>query len=95
MTRTLTGHIITVPAHLIPAMYDDWRMDTIHETNRKGRKTRLTVNGYDVNDDGDICVIHWQTWNGTMATVEEIVAPDTALTVWVPSIPEALAAELA
>lgn len=95
MTATLTGHIITVPAHLIPNMYDDWRMDVIHETTADGAKSTITVNGYDMNDDGEISAIHWQTWNGTLHTVHEDVTPDTPLTLWVPSIPAALAAELA
>lgn len=95
MTTTLTGHIITVPAHLIPAMYDDWRMDVIHEASETGTRGVLSVNGYDMDDDGEISRIAWQTWNGTMATIHEDVAPDTALTLWVPSIPAPLAAELA
>lgn len=94
MSKT-TGHTITIPAHLIPNMYDDWRMDEIRETKPNGKPTRLTINGYDFDDDGDITGIHWQTWNGTVATVYERVAPDTNLTVWVPTIPDALAAELA
>lgn len=93
--QNTTGHIITIPAHLIPNMFDDWRMDNIHETNGKGRKNRLSVNGYDMDDDGEISVIHWQTWNGSLDIVREDVAPDTMLTVWVPTIPAALAAELA
>jgi hypothetical protein len=48
-----------------------------------------------MDDDGEISRIVWQTWNGTLATICEDVAPDTALTLWVPAIPEALAAELA
>lgn len=89
-----TGHIITVPAHLIPFMFDDWRMDDIHETNGKGRKNRLSILDYNTNDDGDIYEIIWQTWNGVLDTVREDVAPDTQMTVWVPSIPAELAAEL-
>lgn len=94
MTLTLAGHIITVPAHLIPAMYDDWRMDVIHAADN-GAKSAMTVNGYDIDDDGEISRIHWQTYNGTLLTVPENITPDTILTLWVPSIPEALAAELA
>lgn len=95
MTTTLTGHIITVPAHLIPAMYDDWRMDTIKTATPDGDVGTITINGYDVDDDGDISRIHWQMWNGNLHVIPECIAPDTMLTLWVPSIPEALAAELA
>lgn len=93
--NTKTGHIITIPAHLLPFMFDDLRMDDIHETNGKGKKNRLHVQGYRFNDDMEIDQISWQTGNASMTTVYEDVAPDTELTVWVPSIPAALATELA
>lgn len=133
MTRTLTGHIITVPAHLIPAMIDDWGMEEVHTTTplpatqqhhiesademqpgdafigpdafsgyiveRKNTAThdrgRMTISGYDFNDDGEISVIRWQTWNATLTVIPEDIAPDTTLTLWVPTIPQALADELA
>jgi hypothetical protein len=132
MTRTLTGHIITVPAHLIPNMIDDWGMD-VHATTplpavqqqhietademqpgdvfigpdafsgyiveRKNTATHdrssMTISGYDFDDDGEISVIRWQTWNATLSVIPEDIAPDTTLTLWVPEIPQALADELA
>lgn len=133
MNTTTTGHIITVPAHLIPNMIDDWNMDDVRSTTmlpavqqyhfetidellpgdvfigpdafsggiveRKNTATHergtMTITGYDFNDDGEIAVIRWQTWNGTLTVIPEDIAPDTTLTLWVPVIPAALAAELA
>lgn len=95
MTTTLTGHIITVPAHLIPNMIDDWGMDDVHAATTDGVKGTITITGYDFDDDGDISVIRWQTWNGNLHVIPEDIAPDTPLTLWVPEIPQALADELA
>lgn len=95
MTTTLTGHIIEVPAHLIPNMIDDWGMDDVHASTHDGGKGTLTISGYDFDDDGEISVIRWQTWNGTLTVIPEDMAPDTTLTLWVPEIPQALADELA
>lgn len=88
------GHIITVPAHLVPFIMDDLGIDDIHDAT-DGRKRVMTVSGYDFNDDGEISVIRWQTWNGTLNVIHEDVTADTTLTLWVPSIPAPLAAELA
>jgi hypothetical protein len=57
-------------------------------------RATMTITGYDFNDDGEISVIRWQTWNGTMTVIPEDIAPDTTLTLWLPTIPDALAAEL-
>lgn len=133
MTTTLTGHIIEVPAHLIPNMIDDWNIDEVRSTTplpavqqqhvetidemqpgdvfigpdafsgyiieRKNTATHargsMTITGYDFDDDGQISVIRWQTFNSTMTVIPEDVAPDTTLTLWVTTITDALAAELA
>lgn len=94
MTTTLTGHIITIPAHLVPFIMDDLNID-IHASTHDGGKSKMTLSGYDFNDDGEICALRWQTWNGTLTVIPEDMAPDTELTLWVPTIPDALAAELA
>lgn len=88
------GHIITVAAHLIPFIMDDLGIDDIHDAT-DGRKRIVTLSGYDFNDDGEVSTLRWQTWNGTMAVIPTDVADDTTLTLWVPRIPAALAAELA
>lgn len=88
------GHIITVPAHLVPFIMDDLDIDDIHDAT-DGRKRVMTLSGYDFNYDGAVSTLRWQTWNGTMTVIPTAVDDDTTLTLWVPSIPEALAAELA
>lgn len=93
--QNTTGHIITVPAHLIPFMDIDLNMDAIHSVNHDDTKGALTIVGYNTDDDGEISSIRWQTWNGTLRTITDETAPDAQIDVWVPSIPAALAAELA
>jgi len=88
------GSIITVPAHLVPFIMDDLGITDIHDAT-DGRKRVMTLSGYDFNDDGEVSTLRWQTWNGTMTVIPTAVEDDTALTLWVARVPEALAAELA
>lgn len=97
-TTTTQGHIIDIPAHLIPNMFDDWGMDTIHDVTPPAcgpvTPNCLAVNGYSYNDDGEISSIDWITDN-TVKSFTEDINPDETLTVWVPTIPPQLADELA
>lgn len=96
----MNGHYITIPALLIPHMYDDWGIHTIHDTRTnhttgQPTTTPLTITGYDINEDNEICALYWTTGKPTHRPIYDPIHELTDITVWVPEIPEELANELA
>lgn len=92
---TDTGHTIAVPASLIPSMFDEWGMDTITYVAVDGRRSNLHLSGYTYDNDEQIATLAWNTGHPGFHDITEDVNPDHDIRVWVPQIPEALAAELA